>query len=106
MDNPRKQHIIVVEWYCMCKNNGESVDHLLLHCDITSALRNTVFSSVGLVWTMPRRMVDLFAYWRRPRARSQLDAVWKMILPCLMWYRWRERNNRGFEDHERTLVDK
>ena len=36
--------------------------------------------------------------------RFQLDAIWKMILPCLMWCLWRERNGCNFEDHERTLV--
>jgi hypothetical protein len=47
MDNLRKQHIIVVEWCCMCKNNGESVDHLLLHCEIAGSLWNAIFSSVA-----------------------------------------------------------
>jgi hypothetical protein len=27
------------------------------------------------------------------------------ILPCLTWCIWRERNDRNFEDHERTLVE-
>jgi hypothetical protein len=27
-DNLRKRSIVVVEWCCMCKKNGESVDHL------------------------------------------------------------------------------
>jgi hypothetical protein len=28
---------------------------------------------------MPRRVVDLFAYWRAPGGRFQLDAIWKMF---------------------------
>jgi hypothetical protein len=40
-----------------------------------------------------------------PGDRFQLDAVWKMILPCLMWCLWRERNDHSFEDHDRTLVE-
>jgi hypothetical protein len=63
----------------MCKKNGELVDHLLLHCEIAGALWNTIFSNVGLAWVMPRRVVDLFACWRVPGGRFQLDAVWKMI---------------------------
>jgi hypothetical protein len=34
MDNLRKRHIIVVDRCCMCKRDGESVDHLLLHCEV------------------------------------------------------------------------
>uniref|UniRef100_A0A2N9HTX3 Reverse transcriptase zinc-binding domain-containing protein n=1 Tax=Fagus sylvatica TaxID=28930 RepID=A0A2N9HTX3_FAGSY len=32
IDNLRKRHLILVDWCCMCKRSGESVDHLLLHC--------------------------------------------------------------------------
>jgi hypothetical protein len=59
----------------MCKKNGESVDHILLHCEIAGALWNNIFNSVGLSWVMPRRVVDLFACWRSLWGRFQLDVV-------------------------------
>jgi hypothetical protein len=40
---------VVVEWCYMCKKNRESVDHLLLHCEIASALWHTIFSRYGLL---------------------------------------------------------
>jgi hypothetical protein len=84
MDNLWKRYVIVVEWTCMCKKNGESVDHFLLHCEIVSALWNTIFSNVGLVWVMPYWVVDLFACWRALTGRFQFDVVWKIIPSCLM----------------------
>jgi hypothetical protein len=48
MDNLRKQHIIVVDMCCICRKSGESVDHLLLHCEIASAFWNTIFNLFGL----------------------------------------------------------
>jgi hypothetical protein len=39
VDNFRKRHIIIVDRCCLCKRDGESVDHLLLHCDVAFALR-------------------------------------------------------------------
>lgn len=33
-DNLCRRGIVVVEWCVMCKKHGESVDHLLLHCDV------------------------------------------------------------------------
>jgi hypothetical protein len=37
---------------------------VLLHCQFISALLCAIFSSIGLTWIMPRRVVDLFACWR------------------------------------------
>jgi hypothetical protein len=41
-DNLRKRHIIVVDWCYMCKKSREFVDHLLLRCEIASALQITI----------------------------------------------------------------
>jgi hypothetical protein len=38
VDNLRKRHVIVIDRCCMCKKNGESVDHLILHCDAACVL--------------------------------------------------------------------
>jgi hypothetical protein len=47
MDNLRKQCVIVVNCYCMCKRSGEMVDHLLLHYKIAGALWSPIFSRLG-----------------------------------------------------------
>jgi hypothetical protein len=52
----------VVDMYCMCKRNRESVDHLLLHCEAVGALWDVFFNRFGLSWVMPRRVVDLYAF--------------------------------------------
>jgi len=95
MDNLRKMHVILVDRCCIYKQNGKSVDHLLLHCDMTYALWSALFTRFGLSWVMRRRVFDLFACWRtfgRPRS----DAIWKMVPTCLLWCVWKERNNRCF----------
>jgi hypothetical protein len=61
----------VMDRCCMCKRNGESVDHLLLHCDVASAIWSAFFSRFGLSWVMPRRVVDLYdCWWSSGRPRS------------------------------------
>jgi len=47
----------------MCKRNGESVDHLLLHSEVACAIWNVFFSRFGLSWVMPRRVINLYACW-------------------------------------------
>jgi hypothetical protein len=47
LDNFRRQHVIVIDRCCMCKMDGETVDHLL-HCDVASAIWCAFFSRFGL----------------------------------------------------------
>jgi hypothetical protein len=80
LDNLKKKRVIVIDRCYMCKTNGESVDHLLLHCEVARALWNAIFSRFSLFWVMPLRVVDLFAcWWTGGRSRSAV--VWK-IVPC------------------------
>jgi hypothetical protein len=82
--NLRKQHVIVIERYCMHKRKGESVDHLLLHCKVACALWNAFFSRFGLSWVMSSSVVDLFAcWWTGKKTRSTV--VWKMLSSCLLY---------------------
>jgi hypothetical protein len=48
MDNLRKCKIIIVDWCCMYKKSRETVDYLLLHCEIASALWYSIFRLFGL----------------------------------------------------------
>jgi hypothetical protein len=83
----------------MCRKTWETVDHLLLHCDVASALWSSLFSRFGISSVMPRRVVDMLGCWRSS-GRLRSTAVWKMLSICLFWRLWREINNRSFEDLE------
>jgi hypothetical protein len=85
----------------MCKRSGESVDHLLLHCDVAYAMWSALFSRFGLSWVMPLRVLNLFAcWWTYGRPRSAV--VWKMVPTLILWCVWKERNDRCFDDLERS----
>jgi hypothetical protein len=105
MDNLWKLHVIVVDWCCMYKRSGEFVDHLLLHCEIASALWSAIFSLVGLAWVTPKRVVDLFACWRGFGRQFSKRNVWKMVSSCLLWCLWREINDRSFEHYESLVTE-
>jgi hypothetical protein len=59
IDNLRKWNVLVVEWFCMCKKSGESIDHLLIHCEVARALWSSILNLFGIEWVMPRRVIDL-----------------------------------------------
>ncbi|KAG2677430.1 hypothetical protein I3843_12G099400 [Carya illinoinensis] len=86
----------------MCKHNGETTDHLLLHCEAVTDLWDDIFTRLGLAWVMPRKVIDLLACWRVIRGKGQIADIWKMVPLCLMRCTWNERNNRCFERKERS----
>jgi hypothetical protein len=104
MDNLTRQHVIVMVICCMCKRNGESVDHFLLHCNVAYAIWSVLFNRFGMSWVMPRRVIGLNdCWWSSGRPRS--TAMWKMVPTCLFWCLRKEMNDINFEDKERTMGD-
>uniref|UniRef100_A0A2N9G315 Lon N-terminal domain-containing protein n=1 Tax=Fagus sylvatica TaxID=28930 RepID=A0A2N9G315_FAGSY len=85
--------------------DGESVDHLFLHCDLARELWNMAFSSFGMYWVMPKQIVDVLASWKGRLGRHKNRHVWEAVPHCVMWRLWRERNARTFEDRERNILD-
>jgi hypothetical protein len=84
-DNRRKRGVIVVEWCCMCRRSGESIDPLLLHCKVARELWNLIFTLFGVHWVLPAKVIQVLDCWRaQVGSRSVLD-VWQMALLCLMW---------------------
>ena len=103
-DNLRKRRLYVLDWCSMCKRDGESVDHLLLHCLLAQEIWDLAFSMFGVVWVMPRRVMDLLHCW--PKLNRQIAGeIWGLIPHCIMWCLWRERNARCFEGCEMSIQD-
>jgi hypothetical protein len=53
----------LVGWCCMCRSNGETVDHLLLHCPAAYELWIFIFRLFHTQWVMPQRVLDLLFGW-------------------------------------------
>jgi hypothetical protein len=104
VDNLRRRGLVLVNRCWLCESDGESVDHLLLHCGVARALWNAFFDRFGLCWVMPGSVKELLAsWWSSGRSRSAV--VWKMVPLCIMWCIWSERNLRCFEDSSRSIED-
>uniref|UniRef100_A0A2N9H161 Reverse transcriptase zinc-binding domain-containing protein n=1 Tax=Fagus sylvatica TaxID=28930 RepID=A0A2N9H161_FAGSY len=103
IDNLRKRGLILQNWCCLCKSNGESVDHLFIHCPMATDMWWMVFGMFGVQWVMPRTIMDLFSCWSGQLRSHDTVLVWKMISHCLIWCLWHERSARHFEDSERHI---
>uniref|UniRef100_A0A2N9ERP2 Reverse transcriptase zinc-binding domain-containing protein n=1 Tax=Fagus sylvatica TaxID=28930 RepID=A0A2N9ERP2_FAGSY len=62
-DNLRKRGIVLVDWCYLCKNAGESSDHIFLHCSLAKHLWDAVLSLFGMHWVMPRTVSELLGCW-------------------------------------------
>ena len=104
-DNLRNRGFIIPNWCCMCLRNGESVDHLFLHCSVAADLWSLVFGLFGVQWVMARSVLDLFSSWLGQLGWHDSALVWKMIPHCVIWCLWREQNARLFDDSERHIPE-
>jgi hypothetical protein len=81
------------------------MDHLLLHCEVVSALWSAFFDCFRFSQVMPRRVVELLTCWWSLRNHlgnawgvgvggggggGESTAVWKMVPTCFFWCLWRE----------------
>ena len=101
----RKRKVWILDWCYMCKCNGESVDHLFLHCSVAMDRWAMVFGLFGVSWVMPQSIVGLLACWQGRFGRHQNEYIWLIVPHCLLWCLWRERNSRCFEHKERSISD-
>jgi hypothetical protein len=105
LDNLRKMNIIVMEWCYVCKNCGESIDHLFTHCMIATKLWSIILQLFVVVWVMPRSVIDMLESWRGQKGNRVLMTLWRLVSLCLMWCLWKKQNARSFEDCESDLLN-
>ena len=82
----------------MCKCNGESVDHLFLHCPVATDLWAMVLGLFGVNWVMPKFVVEILACWQGQFGRHCNGHIWIVFPHYLMCV-----NCMCFEDNEGSL---
>ena len=103
LDNLMLRGHPLVNRCCLCCCNSESVDHLLLFCPITHSLWMSMLRLFGIDWVMPGSVVELLFSWYHWIGKHSSD-IWDLVLGCLMWTIWSERNRRSFDDEEKTVA--
>jgi hypothetical protein len=96
-DNLCKRGYYLTSWCCMCRCNGETAEHLLLHCPVAGGLWSWVLKAFGIHWVISGTVAELLFSWWNGLGRHSSD-IWNLVPACLMWSIWKERNQRIFED--------
>lgn len=64
-DNLINRGFTLIGWCWMCQCGGETVNHLLIHCEVAYALWGPLFRNFGIQWVIPRWVIDLLFGQRR-----------------------------------------
>ena len=54
---------------------------------------------------MPKSVVGLLECWNGKFGKHRNMGDWRVVLHCLMWCLWRERNGCSFDDCEWNIVE-
>lgn len=63
MKNLQKCRVIILDYCCICKKSGKTVDHLLLHSEVARVLWVALFNRLELAWVMLTSVLALLASW-------------------------------------------
>ena len=86
-------------WCILCKNGGENIDHILLHCNFTRYVWNKVVEDFELIGAMPSSWYGLLCMeWQFRGNKKKSKFLWRSCCLALAWCIWQERNARIFED--------
>ena len=87
LDNLMLRGCRLVNWCCICCCDGESVDHLLLHCPVTHIIWTFMLQAFGIHWVMSRSVAGLLSCWHQWLGKHNSN-IWNLFLGCLMWIVW------------------
>ncbi|XP_024195633.1 uncharacterized protein LOC112198748 [Rosa chinensis] len=87
-------------WCILCKAQGESADHVFVHCEVANFLWKKLFWEARVDWTTPLERNDLLrenpiAFGKGKKART----LWGCGVLAVVWVIWMERNKRLFENY-------
>lgn len=103
-DNLRKRNFHGLSICPNCKQEEETIKHLMLSCHIVQKLWEKVSFWCQREGRIHGDIITTVRNWERPPYQSKiLNFLWKLIPGILLWAIWKERNSIIFKDHSTPL---
>jgi hypothetical protein len=83
--------------------SGESINHLLLHCELARDLQSSLFNLFGVDCVKSRRVTIVDEQGGQVGCCSILEVL-RLAHLCLIWCIWREWKAQSFKDKETSVV--
>lgn len=64
IDLLRRKGFILTNFCCLCKEEGESVSHIMIHCPFSWDVWGWLLRDFGMRWVPPRDLSSLLAVWK------------------------------------------
>lgn len=104
-------------WCSLCRKDGESIDHILLHRNFTIIIWSGLLQIFGIVGAFPEKWSDFLINWSFSRnSIRKLNRFGSMLcLLVVLWmgclereksqsFRWKMRQGRGFMGEDSLLA--
>ena len=98
LDQLKRRGIPLVNMCCLCEENEETIDHLLIHCSRAKILWDLLLAITGFHWVFPRSVRQLLLVWQSVSVGKNGKRVWLAAPLCIFWTLWMERNRVVFEN--------
>lgn len=99
----RKGWCLVPHVYHLCLQEGESVNHLFIHCPFAKQIWCYFLNIFGVSLVFPLEIADFFWTWSFAPFVKRGKALWKYLPIVTIWSIWEERNHRIFFSRKRSL---
>lgn len=86
----------------LCWKEEESVDHLLMHCDMATMVWGFFLSHLKMSWVFPNHFHEFISGWWIRDWEALPSIIWTTFPGAIGWGLWNERNVRIFYDKTRS----
>uniref|UniRef100_A0A0V0IE94 Putative ovule protein n=1 Tax=Solanum chacoense TaxID=4108 RepID=A0A0V0IE94_SOLCH len=102
-ENLNKRGVHLCSRCFLCEEQGETVNHLFLHCKWTTQLWQMFTNMREIKWVKPGRIKEVLKCWNRDGNAGRKEERWKMVPSCIWWTVWLERNQRCHEGKQSNI---
>ncbi|CAN0856758.1 Putative ribonuclease H protein At1g65750 [Linum grandiflorum] len=104
IDNLRRRGSILPNRCVLCYHANETVSHILLHCDFSSAVWSFFRQCLGEIGPMPHDVMSCLILWKEGQNSAGFGGFRRVIHQAIWRHLWLERNNRIFRNKQCTVL--
>ncbi|RZC47279.1 hypothetical protein C5167_040215 [Papaver somniferum] len=88
----------------MCVRDGETANHLLIHCDVAWRIWGIFLKDWNIKWATPPDIITLISSWPTRSTSRRNGLVLKVLPAAIIWNLWEERNLRAFQGVSKEVM--